>query len=56
MSAAVPATSPEGSCSTSMAFSGITTSSPAIAIMLAIEAAMPSIQTVIAASWRFSAL
>jgi len=56
MSAAVPATSPEGSCSTSMAFSGMTTSSPAMAIMLAIEAAMPSIQTVIAASWRFSAL
>jgi hypothetical protein len=32
------------------------TCSPAMAIMLAIEAAMPSIQTVIAASWRFSAL
>src|ERR687898_3142878 len=56
MSAAVPATSPEGSCSTSMAFSGMTISSPAIAIMLAIEAAMPSIHTVIAASWRFSAI
>jgi hypothetical protein len=56
MSAAVPATSPEGSCSTSMAFSGMTTSSPAMAIMLAIEAARPSIQTVIAASWRLSAL
>jgi hypothetical protein len=56
ISVAVPSTSAEGSCSMSMAFSGITTSSPAIAIMLAIEAAMPSIQTVIAASWRFSAL
>jgi hypothetical protein len=56
MSEAVPMTSPDGSCSTSMAFSGITTSSPAIAIMLAIEAAMPSIQTVITASWRLSAL
>jgi hypothetical protein len=30
----------------------MTISSPAMAIMLAIEAAMPSIQTVIAASWR----
>jgi hypothetical protein len=39
-----------------MAFSGITTSSPAMAIMLAIEAAMPSIQTVTLAGWRFSAL
>ena len=39
-----------------MAFSGITTSSPAMAIMLAIEAAMPSIQTVTLAWWRFSAL
>jgi hypothetical protein len=56
MSEAVPMTSPEGSCSMSMAFSGITTWLPAIAIMLAIEAAMPSIQTVIAASWRLSAL
>jgi hypothetical protein len=56
MSAAVPMTSPDGSCSMTIAFSGITTSSPAMAIMLAIEAAMPSIQTVIAASWRLSAL
>jgi hypothetical protein len=56
MSLAVPMTSPEGSCRMSMAFSGITTSSPAMAIMLAIEAAMPSIQTVMAASWRLSAL
>jgi len=56
MSAAVPMTSPDGSCSMSMAFSGITTSSPAMAIMLAIEAAMPSTQTVTLASWRFRAL
>jgi hypothetical protein len=56
MSAAVPITSPEGSCSMSMAFSGMTISSPAMAIMLAIEAAMPSTQTVIAASWRLRAL
>lgn len=54
MSAAVPMTSPDGSCSISMAFSGMTISSPAIAIMLAIEAAMPSIQTVIAASFRIT--
>jgi hypothetical protein len=39
-----------------MALSGMTTSSPAMATMLAIEAAMPSIHTVIAASWRLSAL
>ena len=56
MSTAVPITSADGSCSISMAFSGITTSSPAMAIMLAIDAAMPSIQTVMAASWRLSAL
>ena len=56
MSAAVPTTNPDGSCSMSMAFSGMTTSSPAMAIMLAIEAAMPSIQTVTRASWRLSAL
>jgi hypothetical protein len=56
MSAAVPSTSAEGSCSISMAFSGMTTSSPAMAIMLAIDAAMPSIHTVIPASWRLSAL
>ena len=56
MSAAVPMTSADGSCSISIAFSGMTTSSPAIATMLAIEAAMPSIQTVTRASCRLSAL
>jgi hypothetical protein len=38
MSLAVLMTSPEGSCRMSMAFSGITTSWPAMAFMLAIEA------------------
>jgi hypothetical protein len=56
MSAALPITSAEGSCSISMAFSGMTTSSPAMAMMLAIEAAMPSIHTVTLASWRLRTL
>jgi hypothetical protein len=56
MSLAVPMTSPEGSCRMSMAFSGITTSWPAMAFMLANEAAMAPPQTVIAASWRLRAL
>jgi hypothetical protein len=40
----------------SMAFAGITTSSPAMAIIEAIEAARPSTSTVTRPSCRFKAL